>query len=57
MCDVNLLSVKCLKDLGAKLVSNLKFSQKSTEAANNVNRMLGFIERNLSFRNKVEILP
>ncbi len=50
-------SVHCVKDLGVTIASNLKFSQQCKEAAGKANRMLGFIKRNFSFKNKAIILP
>ncbi len=59
MSDEKLESVyvKCVKDLGVTITSNLKFSQQCKEAAGKANRMLGFIKRNFSFKNKDIILP
>ncbi len=57
MGGVKLESVHCVKDLGVTITSNLKFSQHSKEAACKANRMLGFINRNFSFKNKDIILP
>ncbi len=48
--------VHCVKDLGVTIASNLKFSQQCEEAAGKANRMLGFIKRNFSFKNKDIIL-
>ncbi len=56
MRGVKLKSVQCVKDLGVKIASNLKFSQQCVDAANKANRMLGFIKRNFSFKNKDVIL-
>ncbi len=50
-------SVYCIKDLGLTITSNLKFFQQCKEAAGKANRMLGFIKRNVSFKNKNIILP
>ncbi len=50
-------SVHCVKDLGVTITWNLKFSQRRKEAAGKGNRMLGFIKRNFSFKNKYMILP
>ncbi len=49
--------VHCVKDLGVKITSNLKFCQQCKEAVGKANRMLGFTKRNLSFKNKDIILP
>ncbi len=54
---VKLKSVQCVKDLGVRIASNLKFSQQCIDAANKANRMLGFIKRNFLFKNKDVILP
>ncbi len=45
-------SVQCVKDFGVTVVPSLKFSQQWKEAANKANGMLGFINRNFSFKNK-----
>ncbi len=52
MSSEKLESVHCVKDLGVTITSNLKFSQQFKEAAGKVNRMLGFIKRDFSFKNK-----
>ncbi len=57
MSGKKLESVHCVKDFGVMITSNLKFSQQCKEAAGKANRMLGFIKRNFSFRNKDIILP
>ncbi len=57
MGGVKLESVHCVKDLGVTISSNLKFSQHCKEAACKTNKMLGFINRNFSFKNKDIILP
>ncbi len=57
MNGVKLDSVQCVKDLSVSIASNLKFSQQCKDAASKANRMLGFINRNLSFKNKDIILP
>ncbi len=49
--------VQWVKDLGVSIASNLKFSQQCKDAAGKANRMLGFINRNFSFKNKDIILP
>ncbi len=46
MYGVKLKSVQCVKDLGFSIASDLKFSQQCSDAANEANRMLGFIKRN-----------
>ncbi len=50
MNGVKLDSVQCVKDLGVSIASNLKFSQQCKDAADKANRMLGFINRNFSFK-------
>ncbi len=50
-------SVQCVKDLGVMVASSLKFFQQCKYAARKSNRMLGFINRNFSIKNKDEILP
>ncbi len=57
MGGVKLESLHCVKDLGVTNTSNLKFSQHCKEAACEANRMLGFINKNFSFKNKHIILP
>ncbi len=57
MNGVKLDSVQCVKDLGVSTASNLKFSQQCKDAAGKANRMLGFINRNFSFKNKDIIVP
>ena len=57
MNGVKLESVQCIKDLGVSIASSLKFSQQCKDAAGKANRMLGFINRNFSFKNKDVILP
>ncbi len=57
MCGVKYKSVQCAKEQRVKIVSNLKFSQHCNDARNKADRMLGFITRNFSFKNKDVILP
>ncbi len=57
MNGTKLESVQCVRDLGVTIASNLKFSQQCKDAAGKANRMLGFINRNFSFKNKDVILP
>ncbi len=57
MNGVKLDSVRCVNDLGVSIPSNLKFSRQCKDAAGKANRMLGFINRNFSFKNKGTILP
>ncbi len=56
MRSVKIKSVQCTKDLGVKIVSNLKFSQQCVDAANKAYNMLGFIKRNFLFKNESVIL-
>ncbi len=46
-----------MKDLGVSVASSLKFSQQCKDAAGKANRMLNFINRNISFKTKDVILP
>ncbi len=55
--SVNLDSVQCIKDLGVSIGSNIKFSQQCKDATGKANRMLGFINRNFSIKNKDKTLP
>ncbi len=57
MSGVKLESVHCVKDLGITIAYNLKFSFHSKEVACKANRILGFIDRKFSFRNKDIIIP
>ncbi len=57
MGGVKLESIHCVKVLGVTITSNLKFSQHCKEVAYKANKMLGFINRNFSFKNKDIILP
>ncbi len=57
MSGEKLESIHCVKDLGVTITLNLKFIQQCKEAAGKANRMLGFIKRNFSFKNKDIILP
>ncbi len=52
MNGTKLESVQCVKDLGVRTGSiyNLKFSQQCKDAAGKANRMLDFINGNLSFK-------
>ncbi len=49
--------VHSVKDLGVTITSNLIFSQQCKEAAGKAKRMLGFIKRNFSCKNKDIMLP
>ncbi len=58
MNSVKLDSAQYVKYLGVLIASNLEFSQQCKDAASKANRMLGFINRNFSFKNKdIIILP
>ncbi len=57
MNGVKLDGVQCVKDLRVSIASNLKFSRQCKDAAGKANRMLGFINRSFSFKNKDIILP
>ncbi len=49
-------SVQYVKDLRSTIAPDLKFSQQCRKAAGKANSMLGFINRNFSFKNKGLIL-
>ncbi len=49
---VKLENVQCVIDIGITIASCLQFSQQCKDAARKPNRMLGFISRNFSFKNK-----
>ncbi len=57
MNGTKLESVQCVKDLGVTIGSSLKLSQQCKDAAGKANRMLGYINRSFSFKNKDVILP
>ncbi len=57
MSGEKLESLECVKDFGVTIASNLKFCQQRKDAAGKANRMLGFIKRIFSFKNKDIILP
>ncbi len=57
MNGTKLESVQCVKDLGVTVASSLKFSQQCKDATGKANRMLGFTNRNFSFKDKDVILP
>ena len=46
-----------VKDLGVIVSKNLKFSQQCIEAAKKANKILGFINRNFTYKSKDIILP
>ncbi len=52
-----LQSLQCVKDLGVLVASGLKFSKQCKDAGGKANRMLGFMNRNISFKTKDVILP
>ncbi len=56
ICCMKLKSVQCVKDFGATIASNLKFSHHCKVTAGKINRLLGFINRNFSFKNNDIIL-
>ncbi len=45
-------SVQCVKDIGITIASRLKVSQKCKDAARKANRMLYFINKKVSCKNK-----
>ncbi len=49
-------NVQCVKDLGS-FASNLRFPQQCKDAAGKPNRILGSINRNISFESEDVILP
>ncbi len=57
MNGTKLESVQCVRDLDVTIASSLKFSQQCKDAASKANRMLGFMNRNFSFKNKDVIIP
>ncbi len=57
MNDTKLESLHYVKDLGVTIASCLKFSQQCKDAADKANRILGFVNRNFSFKNKGVVLP
>ncbi|MCP4269647.1 MAG: hypothetical protein GY777_29425, partial [Candidatus Brocadiaceae bacterium] len=57
MSNNKLKTTTNVKDLGVTVSHNLKFSQQVTESVNKANRMLGFINRNFTYRSKDIILP
>ncbi len=56
MGAVKLVSVQCFKHFRVTITSNLKSPKHCKEAASKANRMLGFINRNFSFKKKDIIL-
>ncbi len=57
MNGTKLESVQCVKDLAITVVSSLQFSQQCKDAAGKANRILGFLNRNISFKTKYIIVP
>ncbi len=57
MNGTKLESVQCVTDIGVSVPSSLKFSQQCKDAAGKANRMLGFMNRNISFKIKDVVLP
>ncbi len=57
MNGTKLESVQCVKDFGVTIASSIKISQQCKDAADKANRMLGFLNRNISFKTKALILP
>ncbi len=50
---VKLESGQCIKDVGITIASRLKFSYQYKDVASKAKRMLGFINRNFSFKKKI----
>ncbi len=57
MNGVKTESVQCVKDLGVTIAFNLQFSEQCKNAAGKTNRMLDFINRNISFTDKDICFP
>ncbi len=57
MNGTKLESVQCVKEIGVTVASTLKFCQQCIDAEGKANRMLVFITRNFTFKNKDLILP
>ncbi len=57
MNDFKLASVQCVNDLGVSTPFSPKFSRQCKDAAGKTNRMLGFINKNFSFKSKDIVLP
>ncbi len=49
-------SVHCVEDLGVTIASSLKLSQQCKHATGKANKILSFINKNISFKNKDVIL-
>ncbi len=52
MNGTKLESVHCVKDLGVSVASSLKLSQQCKDATGKANRILGFTNRDISFKTK-----
>ncbi len=52
MNGTELNSDQCVKELGVSVAFSFKFSQQCKDAAGKANRMLGFINRNISFKTR-----
>ncbi len=57
MNGTKLEGIQCVKDLGVSTAYSLKFSQQCKDAVGKANRMMGFVNRNFSFKNYDVILP
>ncbi len=57
MCGIKIKSVHSVKDLGVTVTYNVKFFQQYNESDIKANRMMGWIKRKFSFRNKDVVLP
>ncbi len=53
MNGTKLESVQCVKYLGVAVASTLKLSKQCKNASGKANKMLGFISRNFSLKNKI----
>ncbi len=50
--DTKLESVQCVKDIDITITSSFKSSQQCKDVVGEANRVLSFIRRNISFKNK-----
>ncbi len=57
MRGTKIKSVHSVKDLGVTVTYNVKFFQQYNESVIKANRMMGWIKRKFSFRNKDVVLP
>ncbi len=57
MNGTKLESIQCVKYLDVSVASSLKFSQHCKDSTDKANRILGSINRNISFKTKDVILP